>query len=75
MSVTDTGPAAQARQLRIQQAMTGEQRLRLAFDMSEFARELTKQGIRDQHPEWPEAHVVQELVRLVFLPKPSPLPR
>src|ERR1700690_3027088 len=49
---TDTSSAAQAVQLRIQRAMTGEQRLLMAFEMSLFARELAKEGIRREHPEW-----------------------
>jgi hypothetical protein len=37
---SDTRPAAPVLQLRIQSAMSGEQRLLLAFEMSLFAREL-----------------------------------
>lgn len=68
MGVTDTSPAAQALQLQIQRAMPGEQRLLLALEMSLFARELAKEGIRREHPEWSEAQVARELVRLAFLP-------
>lgn len=52
--------------------MTGEQRLLLAFEMSVFARELSGQRIREQHPEWLEAQVARELLRLAFFPKPLP---
>jgi len=48
--------------------MSGEQRLLLAFEMSLFARELAKEGIRREHPEWPEARVARELHRLAFFP-------
>jgi len=48
--------------------MPGEQRLLLALEMSLFARELAKEGIRREHPEWSEAQVARELVRLAFLP-------
>jgi hypothetical protein len=68
----DTSPAAQALQLKIQSAMSGEQRLRMAFEMSMFARELAKAGIRRDHPEWTEAQVARELLRLAFLPAPLP---
>jgi len=51
---TDTSPAAQAVQLELLRAMSGEQRILLAFEMSLFARELAKEGIRREHPEWPE---------------------
>jgi hypothetical protein len=52
--------------------MTGEQRLLLAFEMSLFARELAKAGIRRNHPDWPEAKVIKELIRLAFLPDRPP---
>src|SRR5439155_10863385 len=72
---TDTSSSAQV-QLRIYRAMTGEQRLLIASEMSQFARELAKQRIRQEHPDWPEAQVTRELLRLAFLPEPLPsLPR
>lgn len=49
--------------------MTGEQRLLLAFEMSVFARELSGQRIREQHPEWLEAQVARELLRRAFCPQ------
>jgi hypothetical protein len=52
--------------------MSGEQRLLLAFDMSMFARELNRERIRREHPNWPEAQVDRELLRLAFLPAPLP---
>jgi hypothetical protein len=52
--------------------MTGEQRLLLAFEMSTFARELARAGIQREHPDWPEANVARELLRLAFLPEPLP---
>lgn len=70
--ISDTSPAAQAIQLQILRAMTGEQRLLLAFEMSLFARELAKAGIRRNHPDWPEAKVIKELIRLAFLPDRPP---
>jgi len=52
--------------------MGGEQRLLLAVEMSLVTRELAKQGIRDQHPEWSEAEVAYEFIRRAFLPGPVP---
>jgi hypothetical protein len=52
--------------------MTGEQRLLLAFEMSLFARELAKERIRQEHPEWAETQVERELIRLALLPVPLP---
>jgi len=70
--VTDTTPAAQAVQLEIQRSMSGEQRLLLAFEMSLFARELSRERIRRDHPEWPETQIARELLRLAFFPVPLP---
>ena len=70
--ITDTSPSAQIVQLEIQRAMSGEQRVLLAFEMSLFARELARAGIRREHPEWPEACVARELLRLAFFPAPLP---
>ncbi|MBZ5706382.1 MAG: hypothetical protein LAN63_13615 [Acidobacteriia bacterium] len=70
--ITDTSPSAQAVRLQIQRAMTGEQRLLQALEMSLFARELARQRVREEHPGWPENQVVRELVRLAFLPAPLP---
>lgn len=66
--ITDTSPAAQALQLQIQRAMPGEKRLLLALEMSLFARELAKEQIRREYPEWSDAQVARELVRLTFMP-------
>jgi hypothetical protein len=70
--ITDTSPSAQAIQLQVQRAMSGEQRLLMAFEMSLFVRELAKERIRREHPEWPETRIARELVRLAFLPAPLP---
>ena len=72
MAISDTSPAAQALQLKIQSAMSGEQRMTLAYEMSLFARELAKEGIRRDHPEWTEGQIARELLRLAFLPAPLP---
>ncbi len=72
MPHSDTNPAAQAVQFEVLRAMSGEQRILLALDMSLFARELAKEGIRREHPEWPEARVAREVLRLVFFPAPLP---
>lgn len=70
--MSDTSPAAQALQLQIQSAMSGEQRMTLAYEMSMFARDLAREGIRRDHPEWTEAQIARELLRLAFLPEPLP---
>jgi len=51
--MTDTTPSARALQWRVQRAMTGEERLLMALEMSVFVRELQKARIHQEHPEWP----------------------
>ena len=70
--ITDTTPEAQARQLEILRAMSGEQRMTLAYEMSMFARDLAREGIRRDHPEWTEAQIARELLRRAFFPAPLP---
>ncbi len=52
--------------------LTNEQRLHLAIEMSEFDRDIRKQKIRREHPEWREMEVMHEIIRQAFLPEPAP---
>ncbi|MGH9504147.1 MAG: hypothetical protein ACRD20_14955 [Terriglobales bacterium] len=72
MPITDTTPAARAVQLEIQRSMTGEQRLLLAFEMSLFARQLSRERIRREHSDWTDTQIARELLRLAFFPAPLP---
>ena len=70
--MNDTSPEAALIQMAIYRRMSGEQRLRLAMEMSEFARELCLAGIRRLHPDWSDAQVRREMLRWTFLPAPVP---
>ena len=72
MAISDTSPEAAAVQLEILRQMTGEQRMMLAYEMSMFVRDLAKEGIRRQHPDWTPAQVDREWLRRAFLPAPLP---
>jgi len=72
MAMTDTSPEARAKQDEIVRAMSGEQRMTLAYEMSMFARDLASEGIRRDHHEWAEEQIARELLRLAFLPAPLP---
>ena len=52
--------------------MSGEQRLLVAFEMSLFARELSRERIHREQPDWSEAQVSRELLKLAFSPAPFP---
>jgi hypothetical protein len=62
----------EAMQSRIHDAMTGEQRLLLALELSYLTRELAKTGIRDEHPDWSEQQVAREFLRSLFPPGDVP---
>ena len=72
MSFSDTSPEAAEVQLNVFRRMSGEQRLNLALEMSDFARGLSLSRIRSEHPEWSEWEIRRELLRLDFLPRPLP---
>lgn len=53
-------------QKRIFQSMTPEQKLKVAFQLYDSAKELKAAGLRLQNPDWPEERI-QERVREIFL--------
>jgi hypothetical protein len=59
-------------QRSILRRMSSDERLRLACDMSDLAHDLCRAHIRQQHPDWTDAEVIQEMVRAAFSPRPSP---
>ncbi len=72
MVISDTTPEARARQTEILRAMSGEERMRLAYEMSMFVREIAAEGIQRDHPDWTEAEIARELLQRAFFPAPLP---
>ena len=70
----DTTPEAAKIQTEILRGLTGEQRMRTAFEMSMLARELCLARLRHEHPEWTEDERRRELLRYAFAPGPLPAP-
>jgi hypothetical protein len=70
--MSDTSPEAQAIQDEIHRRMTGGERLKLAFEMSEMARNLALSRLRKEHPEWTEWELKRELLRYAFGSQPWP---
>lgn len=70
----DTTPEAAAMQAEIQRRMTGVERLKLAFEMSDLAKKLAAARLRKEHPDWTEAEVKRELLRYAFGSEPLPPP-
>jgi hypothetical protein len=72
MPLSDTPPEMVEKQFEILRKMTGEQRLSIAIEMSLFARDLLKEALRREHPDWSDAQVIREVLRLALLPQPLP---
>lgn len=70
--MSDTSPEAQAIQDEIHRRMTGEERLKLAFEMSEMARNFALARLRKEHPHWTEWELKRELLRYAFGSQPWP---
>lgn len=56
----------------VQSFMTGEQKILLSLEISEFDREIRKQKLRRDHPEWCELEVMHEIMRQAFRSEPVP---
>jgi hypothetical protein len=72
MPLSDTTPEMQAMQDRIIMAMSGEQRLKMALELSQLTHQFARAGIRRDHPGWSEREVDREFIRLLFLPGALP---
>lgn len=68
----DTSARAAEVQASIYRRMSGSERVQLAYEISMTAREFAASRIRAEHPEWSEADVRRELLRIAFLPAPLP---
>jgi hypothetical protein len=68
----DTTDAVVLAQLNVYRGLEGSARLRLAFEMSMMARELTLARLRQRHPDWSTDELNLELLRYSLLPHPMP---
>ncbi len=72
----DTTRHADDLRISILRHLTGEQRLQIALEMSDLARELCLAGLRSRHPDWSDSELKREFIRRmiapVTLPRSSP---
>lgn len=66
MRPLDTSPEARAAQVRWLRQRSGEERLLMAFRLSDEVREISRCGIRDRHPGWSEEEVEWALRRRIL---------
>jgi hypothetical protein len=65
MAVTDTPPHVRRRLSRIFAAMSGADRVACAVEMAEEVKAVAVAGIEARHPEWTDAEVSIEWLRLL----------
>jgi hypothetical protein len=70
--LSDTSSEIAELRFAIHPAMSAERCLCLACEMSDFANKVQKTGIRILHPDWLEAKVMREVLRLAMLPEALP---
>lgn len=58
----DTTPEAAAAQAAVYRRMGGEEKVRIALDMTEAVRHLAMGRIAEQHPEFTAAEIRQQLI-------------
>jgi hypothetical protein len=66
VSRLDTSPAAARLQDDIHRRLTPADRLRMAMEMSEFARSLSKTGLRTRRPDLTEDELNAEMLTLMY---------
>ena len=69
MALLDTAPEARRRQLAVYRAMTPQQRVELAVELSEAVRQIALDGIRRRHPDFDESQVHRHWLRLLHGPR------
>lgn len=62
----DTSADARRVQREALRRLDGPTRLRMALEMSDDARRVCLAGIRHRHPDWTDAEVRRELLRLLL---------
>lgn len=62
----DTSPFAARLQDEIHRRLTPGERLRMAFEMSELARSLSRAGLRARRPELTEAELDAEMLQQLY---------
>jgi hypothetical protein len=66
MVARDTSPAAADLQDEIHRQFSPEARLRMTIEMSEFARSLSRAGLRDRSPHLTDAELDDEMLNQFY---------
>ena len=68
----DTTPDVEKIRLERLRSMTGEERIAITFQLTNLMRRAAAGRIRAENPDWTEAQIKRELLRIAFLPAPLP---
>ena len=74
MSLLDTNPTAESIQSEVQRKLSGVQRLAIAFEMSQIARDLALARLRALHAGRSDSELKKVLLRQQFPPDKIPPP-
>ncbi len=66
MPVSDTSPAAHARQLQLYRQAGPARRAEIAAELSEVMREISLAAVRARHPKFSEDEVRREVLRIFY---------
>ena len=66
MVARDTTSSASELQDAIHRGFSPADRLRMAIEMSEFARSLSRAGLRSRHPELSESELDDEMLKQLY---------
>jgi Rv0078B-related antitoxin len=66
MAARDTTRAAAELQDEIHRRFTPAEKFRMAAEMSEYARSLTRAGLRSRHPEMSEKELDDEMLYVLY---------
>jgi hypothetical protein len=72
MNPLDTHPRALAIRDQALRRLSPAERLQLALEMTDTVRALARSRLRSEHPEWSEARLHRELLRIALLPAELP---
>jgi hypothetical protein len=65
VTLRDTAPEIRRRQIEVYRGMRPDERVALAVALSEDVRRIALEGIRDRNPEFDEARVHREWLRIL----------
>lgn len=66
MLAADTSLAAHALQLRLYREAGPQRRAEMAAEMSDLIRDICRAGIRMRHPDFSEAQIIREMLRIFY---------